>query len=361
MQTLARIGPILLLALPAAAQNPAIDLNLWTAEHLNGSGPWIVDPARQWAESTNTVNTDCSVFYSDFDVTLLDFRMTIDPLGGDDDLPGFVLGWQPGDSSNATADYLVVDWKRITQAYQNWGTANIGLAISRMTGPFTRGVGGAPIDLWSHTLNCTELARGATHGAVGWSFATDYHFRVLYTQNSVDIWLNGAHEFSLQGTFTPGRFGCYNYSQSRTGFQFSLPGAFTLYGAGCAGSAGTPYLFGPVTPVVGGYVPIITANLAPATVAFTAIGLSDSSLGATPLPLALGSFGAPGCTLYTSAELLLPATNWNGTAYVALQLPPTLPPTLLPVFFAQTLVFDPAANQLGFVFSNAGAMTIGIR
>jgi hypothetical protein len=35
-------------------------------------------------------------------VTLLEFRMTIDPSGGDDDLPGFILGWQPGDSTNPT-------------------------------------------------------------------------------------------------------------------------------------------------------------------------------------------------------------------------------------------------------------------
>src|SRR5690606_40224911 len=69
----------------------------------NGTGPWTIDPALQFTETTNTVNTDCSTFYSDFDVTLLDFRMTVDPAAGDDDIIGFMLGWQPGDSANATA------------------------------------------------------------------------------------------------------------------------------------------------------------------------------------------------------------------------------------------------------------------
>ncbi|MCA8951765.1 MAG: hypothetical protein KDE27_19810, partial [Planctomycetes bacterium] len=106
------------------AQNPTIDLNVWTEEQINGAAPWTVDAPRFFTESTNLVNTDASVFYSDFDVVLLDFRMTIAVGAGDDDLAGFILGWQPGDSANATADYILVDWKRTTQTYQDWGTAN---------------------------------------------------------------------------------------------------------------------------------------------------------------------------------------------------------------------------------------------
>src|SRR5690606_40800060 len=103
---------------------------------------------------------------------------TVDPAAGDDDIIGFMLGWQPGDSANATADYILVDWKKTTQTYQDWGTAQAGLALSRVTGTFTRGFGGAPIDLWSHTNNCTELLRSTNYGASGWAFGTDYHFRV---------------------------------------------------------------------------------------------------------------------------------------------------------------------------------------
>ena len=121
--------------------------------------------------------------YSDFPIAgTIEFSITADPAGGDDDLFGFVLGWNPGDSSNPTADYLLVDWKKVTQTYQNWGTAQAGLALSRVTGQFTRGYGNGPIDLWSHTGVCTELARGTNYGATGWVHGTDYTFQVLFTR-----------------------------------------------------------------------------------------------------------------------------------------------------------------------------------
>jgi hypothetical protein len=145
------------------------------------------------------------------------------------------MGWNPGDSNNATADYLLVDWKRTTQTYQDWGTASAGLALSHVQGQVTRGYGGGPIDLWSHTGVCTELARSFTYGQTGWDFATEYHFRVLYVPGapgSITVWINDVLEFQQSGVFNPGRFGCYNYSQSRTEFQFPLAGAFTSYGNG---------------------------------------------------------------------------------------------------------------------------------
>lgn len=348
-------------AVPVLAQNPVVDLSLWTTEHLNGSGPWTVDPPRLWVESTNAAITDCSVFHSDFDVVLLDFRMRIDVAGGDDDIAGFVLGWQPGNSTSATADYVVVDWKRTTQAFQNWGTANAGLAISRVTGPLTRGYGNGPIDLWSHTLNCTELQRSPTYGARGWDFYTDYWFRVLYTTSSVDVWLDGVREFGLVGTFPPGRFGCYNYSQSRTGFQFPLPGSFQQFGTGCQGSAGVPYMFSPAVPYAGSSLPIITANLNPAALPLYVLGLSRTFVNSVPLPVALGPYGAPGCSLFVSGDLLLFVTNYQGTAYATLALPAGLIPNSTPVLFVQGMVLDPAANALGVVMSNAAEIAVGVR
>jgi hypothetical protein len=353
--------PSLLLALAVPAQNPPIDLNLWTVEDLTGTGPWTIDAPYLRAESTNTTSNDCSVFYSDFDVVLLDVRMRVDALGGDDDLCGFVLGWRPGDGTSATADFLVVDWKRITQTYQNWGTANAGLALSRVTGALTRGYGNAPIDLWSHTLNCTELARSATYGTVGWDFETEYRFRVLYTPVSVDIWLDDVLEFSIAGNFTAGRFGCYNFSQSRTGFQFPLAGSFTSFGSSCAGSAGVPYLFSPAVPYLGENLPIITANVNPGAMPFLLVGLSRSTWNAVALPAALDPYGAPGCSLLVSNDLMLLTTNYNGTAYTTFRMPTVLPPSTVPLLFVQTMVIDLPANQLGLVLSNAAAIAIGVR
>jgi hypothetical protein len=361
MRPLLPLCAILCVALPGTAQNPTVDLGQWTVEHLNGTGPWTVDPARLWAESTNTAITDCSVLYSDFDVTFLEFRMRVDPDGGDDDVIGFLLGWQPGDSSNATANYVVVDWKKVTQAFQNWGTATAGLAISRQTGTFTRGYGNGPIDLWSHTLNCTELARSTTYGNTGWSFATDYFFRVIYTPANVEVWVNNQLELGVTGAFTPGRFACYNYSQSRTGFQFPLPGSFSPYGSGCQGTAGTPYLFAPQTPYAGHDLPVIVANLLPAALPVIVLGISSTTWLGVPLPFDLAPLGAAGCTVLASADVLLPATNFNGTAYTTIALPANLVPSTLPAFHVQSFATDFAANPLGIVLSNAASVAIGIR
>lgn len=353
---------IALATVPALAQNPTIDLGLWTVEDINGTGPWTITPPRLFCSTTNTVNTDCSVFYSDFQMLgLLEFRMDVDPSGGDDDLPGFVLGWNPGDSSNTTADYLLVDWKKVTQTYQNWGTAPVGLAISHVSGAFTRGYGGGPIDLWSHTGVCTELARGNVYGAQGWVHGTRYNFRVLFTPASVDIWVNGVQEFHVTGTFNIGRFGCYNFSQSKTEFQFPLPGAFTAFGTGCQGSAGVPNLFSSATPYVGETLPIVMANIPASAPALLALGLSNSSWGGIPLPLDLGVFGATGCNAYVSGDAFIPITNFSGTANINLALPASLLPSTGPRFFFQGIAIDPAANSLGLVFSNAAAMTVGIR
>lgn len=358
---LALVGAALSCTTALSAQNPPIDLNLWTVEHINGTGPWTVFPARQFCYHTNAAITDCSTLYSDFDVVLLDFRMRIDPSGGDDDLPGFILGWQPGDSTSTTADYVLVDWKRITQSYQNWGTAAQGLAISHVQGPLSRGAGNGPIDLWSHTLNCTELARGTRFGSTGWEYGRDYQFRVLYAGTSVQVWLDGQLELSVMGTFRAGKFACYNFSQSATEFYFPLPGSASNFGTGCAGSGGTPYLFVPVTPFFGENLPVVVADVPAGSLAFLALGLSDTVWNSIPLPFNLAPLGAPQCTAYVSGDSFLPAQNFNGTAFTFIGIPGTLPASSTPLFHLQGLATDPGANALGVVFSNAASVTPGIR
>jgi len=354
---------LLVSASVASAQVPPIDLNNWTTEQINGVAPWAIRAARRSCNATNQTNTDCSVLHSDFVMPLgvdFEFRMTIDPAGGDDDVCGFMIGWAPGDASNPAPDYLLVDWKKTTQAYQNWGTAIEGLALSRVTAPFTRGSGGGPIDLWSHTGGCAELARGNNFGGVGWIHATDYHFRVLFTASSLDVWVNGALEFHLTGAFnTSGRFACYQFSQHLTSYQFPVTASFGVFGTGCRGSVGTPYLFSPAEPYVGTDFPIVVANVPPTAVTLLVIGGSNTVWNGVALPLVLTGFGAPGCSLYVSGDVFLPATNYNGTVFVNLPIARTLPPGIR--FFVQGLAVDLAANPLGVVFANAGAATIGTR
>jgi len=336
-----------------------IDLSKWNVEQFNGTGTWAVDAPRKNVLFTVSSSSDCSILYSDFAVSTIDFRLTIKAVG-DDDLVGFALGFNPGDFSNSNADYLLVDWKKVTQTYSNWGTSKAGLALSRVTGVPTKGSsGGGPIDLWSHTGVCKELARGTNFGTKGWGFLEDYYFRVIFTPGLVQIFVNGQQEFRVSGTFkTGGRFALYNFSQSGMLTQFPVPGSLKLFGTGCKGSNGTPYLFSPQVPEISKDFPIIVANVPSTAPALLVLGLSNTKWSAFTLPLDLTAFGATGCSLYTSFDLLLPMTNYNGTGYLNLPIPYAIPGGQ---FYVQGLTLDPSANSLGLVFSNAGDAKLGIR
>src|SRR5262249_5064622 len=208
----------------------------WNVEDFNSTGVWYLEAPRRYCQFTNITITDCSVLYSDFNFSgQIEFRLDVALGYGDDDLIGFVLGFNPGDSTNPNSDYLLVDWKSVTQLYSNWGTATAGLALSRVTGVFTPGTGGGPIDLWSHTGVCAELARGNVYGQRGWAAGKKYFFRVSFSPTVVDIAINGVPEFHVTGNFKPGRFGCYNFSQSGMEFQFPILGSFQTTGTGCKG------------------------------------------------------------------------------------------------------------------------------
>ncbi len=87
--------------------------------------------------------------------------------------------------------------------------------------------------------------------------------------------------------------------------------------------------------------------------ALPAAGKSPSNWGPITLPFALAPFGAPGCSLWASMELLFPPFQMppGGAAFE-----PVVPNTPVlkgvPVFF-QSLVIDPKANALGMATTNA--------
>ncbi len=86
------------------------------------------------------------MFYSDFNAhnKLIEgtLEVTENPTA-DDDYIGFALGFNPGDSGNSSASYLLVDWKQVTQSFNFTGgdadntagsSALVGLAVSQVSG-----------------------------------------------------------------------------------------------------------------------------------------------------------------------------------------------------------------------------------
>lgn len=124
----------------------------------------------------------------------------------DNDFIGFVLGYNQGDSTNANADYLLVDWKQGNQE-NNGVDGQKGLAISQVTGAFDFD------DFWGHEGVVTELQRAATLGNTGWMDNQNYTFDLVFTANAVQVMVNGKLELNINGNFADGSFGFYNLSQ----------------------------------------------------------------------------------------------------------------------------------------------------
>jgi hypothetical protein len=135
---------------------------------------------------------------------------------------------------------------------------------------------------------------------------------------------------------------------------------WTPLGAGCAGTVGTPVLrpSGTSLPITGTtFVLELTALPATGVAAF-AVGLSAASWSGNPLPMDLGVFGMPNCSLYVSLDALVFVPVVNGRATLSWSLPNSA--NLIGAYFwNQALVVDPGVNPAGAVVANAGAGLVG--
>lgn len=246
---------VLALALsPSFATAAPVDLNTWTAESYPavagfGAGIWTVQGGG--SAVFQSVNGQPTVFYSDFNAFNTDVtgRIRVDT-SGDDDYIGFVLGFDPGDTTSAGADYLLVDWKQLDQFFDFGSPSNTpgntavdGLAVSRVTGiPFAD-------EFWGHVDQAgnplgglTELQRGATLGSTGWTDFVEYQFRFIFTPTNLQVFVNGVQQIDIDGAFSNGRLGFYNFSQSDVTYSaFTVdpaptpePGTLMLLGIGFA-------------------------------------------------------------------------------------------------------------------------------
>jgi len=223
----------LVVALLAAGTTLAapVDLSRWTAESYPaivgfGAGVWTVSPGGDAV--IQSVNGQPTLFYSDFNAQGLDVQGGLTVVSGaDNDYVGFALGFRPGDTANSAANFLLVDWKQQTQAHDfgspsatPGSTASAGLAVSRVTGVPTAD------EFWGHTNfashpagGVTELARGLTLGNTGWEEGVEYDFRFLTDADTLQVYVNGALELEVSGSFSDGRFAFYNFSQSGAAYR----------------------------------------------------------------------------------------------------------------------------------------------
>lgn len=144
-----------------------------------------------------------------------------------------------------------------------------------------------------------------------------------------------------------------------------VSGTFRNFGTGCA-AAVTPTLplsisgVGLIYPVIGREIAVQLRNGPRNAAAIALLGFSSQAYGAVPLPFALGTIGAPGCTLWCDIAAYAPTTtNATGFTGVLLANVPNDRNLIGQSVFCQFLAQDAAANSFGWVFSDGLRATIG--
>jgi hypothetical protein len=214
------------------SQAEPVDLSLWTAESypaVSGFNAGVWNVSGDDTSVLQSVNGQPTVFYSDFEASGTDIRgnLSMDPSGDDDDYVGFAIGFEPGDSSSATAEYLLVDWKQDTQIYNfdtpsttPGSTAFEGLAVSRVTGVPTADEFWGHVEFDTHAGGALEeLARANTLGSTGWEFNTTYEFRFVFTETRLQVYVDNVLELDVSGDFPNGRLAFYNFSQAQVTYS----------------------------------------------------------------------------------------------------------------------------------------------
>jgi hypothetical protein len=195
-----------------AAQAALVDLSTWTAE---GPGSWNLEPGNNVVYQTLNGGP---TFFSNSDASSQGKSLsgTIEVrTSADNDFIGFVLGYDVGDLDRATADYLIVDWKKGDQS--GWDQ---GLAISRVNGDISSSPN-VTNPAWTHTAPVALVTRANAPGAIlantGWNYFQRYSFDLEFTATNVKVFVDGNLEIDVDAGATPfsdGGFGFYNFSQA---------------------------------------------------------------------------------------------------------------------------------------------------
>ena len=141
-------------------------------------------------------------------------------------------------------------------------------------------------------------------------------------------------------------------------FDLGPLATFTSYGTGCVASRGVPRLLAQPNslPRVNNSFSVLIDNLPWSAPTFLLFGLSNTSSSGLPLPFDLSVAGAPGCTLLTSIDNIIPVSNVLGSAAWTINLP-NLPGAS---FYLQAVPFEASANSLGVALSNGGHGLLGL-
>jgi len=188
---------------------------------------WTVDAngvlATQFENSAPTVLvTDMPSHWADFT-----FDIQVTGAQGNDHI-GFALGYDPGASTDPSAEWILVDWKQVTQGDPSYPgrTGLEGLAVSQVSGIPTAQ------QLYDHTGPAvTEIARAINLDATGWTDGAVHNFVVHYTRDTLQVTVDGSLELDLTGNFPLGRLAPYGFSQENANYTLIGPADISICGS----------------------------------------------------------------------------------------------------------------------------------
>jgi len=210
-------------------QKTSFDSAVWT---VGGSGSSVTEDA----------NSTPTFFYDTGFNSTLNKRISgkIDvPLGTtvspDDDIFGIAVGFDNSTGftgGSDTSDFLLVNWKGLTQGFDFQDDAEApapfhdvtgstealeGLRVQRVTGTPTADELWGAVDLTGAGLppgTAEELQRGATTGSVGYGpKSTAHDFAIDYTPSNIKVWIDGTLQIDVDAPvgneFTDGGLALY--------------------------------------------------------------------------------------------------------------------------------------------------------
>lgn len=165
----------------------------------SGKGDWVVAPNELSALQVNNTDTGTiALFGVQSQVGTYQFSMIAETTQ-DDDLMGFVLGFDENEQSlGSDGEYLLVDWQKNSQVFGGDRVVTEGMRLLHVT----RAV--------SSTLHESDsvrlLTRATTLADTGWEAFAENRVQVTYREDSLVVYINGVVEFSVTPQDFPGEF-----------------------------------------------------------------------------------------------------------------------------------------------------------
>jgi hypothetical protein len=215
---------------------------------------------------------------------------------------------------------------------------------------------GLPVDVW-HRWGATVDMRAGTYGELNLTNGQT-GVRTLYPlpPGTAPLCLVGsplADSFRLESAGAGGTVIAFDR------VSFGYHAGYAFYGAGCAGSLGVPSLTlpGNPRPVMSLLFQLALGNL-PLDVGIVTMGFSRTSSGPFTLPLDLGSFGLPGCSLLADPAATTFVAGTGGQALWSVLIPNDSLFMGMP-FYNQGFALDPGINATGVTASRGGSGCVG--